>query len=438
MTSNTPSRPAYIVTGIRTPFVKSGTQFAKIHAAELGRVALSEMLIRTGIPLTEWSNLIDEVVIGNTGTPSDTANIARVIAIQAGLDQKIPAYSVHRNCASALESISQAALKIWYGDADIMVAGGTESMSNIPLIYNKQASKFFENMNKARSLGDKAKTFTQIPIQDFLKPRIGLMEGLTDPMVGVNMGQTAEVLAKEFEISRLTQDELALSSHLKVAKAQVDGFFKDEIAPVVLPHDAQTVVENDVGPRANQTMEALQKLKPFFDKKYGSITAGNSSPITDGAAMVLVCSEAGLKKLGLSPQVMIRGYAFAGCDPMRMGLGPVFSTHKLLQKTGEKLSDFDVVELNEAFAAQVLACQIAMDSEKFCQKNFQTGKIGTLNSEILNPNGGAIALGHPVGVTGTRIVLTAARELKRRNKKKALVTLCIGGGQGGSMSLEAV
>ncbi len=438
MTSNIPSRPAYIVTGIRTPFVKSGSQFAKIHAAELGRVALSEMLIRTGIPLAEWSNLIDEVVIGNTGTPSDTANIARVIALRAGLGQNVSAYTVHRNCASALESISQAALKIWYGDADIMVAGGAESMSNMPLMYNNKATKFFENMNKARSLGDKAKAFSQVPVQEFMKPRVALMEGLTDPMVGVNMGQTAEVLAKEFQISRLSQDEFALSSHLKVAKAQVEAFYKDEIAPVALPHDSQSFVENDVGPRANQTMEALQKLKPFFDKKHGTITAGNSSPITDGAAMVLVCSEAGLKKLGLSPQAMIRGYAFAGCDPLRMGLGPVFSTHKLLQKTGEKLSDFDVVELNEAFAAQVLACQLAMDSEKFCQQNFNSGKIGTLSSEILNPNGGAIALGHPVGVTGTRIVLTATRELKRRNKKKALVTLCIGGGQGGSMSLEAV
>ncbi|MEZ4816071.1 MAG: thiolase family protein [Bdellovibrionota bacterium] len=438
MTSNTPSRPAYIVTGIRTPFVKSGTQFAKVHAAELGRVALSEMLIRTGIPLSEWGALVDEVIIGNTGNPADTANIARVIALRAGLDQRVSAYSVHRNCASALESISQAALKIWYGESDIMIAGGAESMSGMPLIYNNKANKFFETMNKARSLGDKAKAFSHIPVQDFLKPRIALMEGLTDPMCGVNMGQTAEVLAKEFQISRLTQDEFALSSHLKVAKAQVENFFKDEIAPVVLPHDPETVVENDIGPRANQTMEALQKLKPFFDKKHGSITAGNSSPITDGAAMVLVCSEDGLKKLGLSPQAMIRGYAFAGCDPLRMGLGPVFSTHKLLQKTGEKLSDFDVVELNEAFAAQVLACQMAMDSEKFCQQHFNTSKIGSLNSEILNPNGGAIALGHPVGVTGTRIALTATRELKRRNKKKALVTLCIGGGQGGSMSLEAV
>jgi acetyl-CoA acyltransferase len=438
MTSSTASRPAYIVTGIRTPFVKAGMQFAKVHAADLGRVALTELLVRTGIALSEWNKVIDEVIIGNTGTPSDSANISRVIALKAGLDQKIPAYSVHRNCASALESIAQAALKIWYGECDVVVAGGTESMSSMPLMYSAKATKFFEDLNKSKSIQDKAKTFAHIPLQEFLKPRVALMEGLTDPTCGINMGQTAEVIAKDFQISRAAQDEFALSSHLKVAKAQTEDFFKDEIAPVALPHDPQTVIEHDVGPRANQTIEALRKLKPFFDKKHGTITAGNSSPITDGAAMVLVCSEDGLKRLGLKPQALIRGYAFAGCDPLRMGLGPVFSTHKLFKKTGEKLSDFDLVELNEAFAAQVLGCQIAMDSDKFCQDNFGSPKLGTLNSDLLNQQGGAIALGHPVGTTGTRLVLTATRAMKKKNKKKALVTLCIGGGQGGSMSLENV
>jgi acetyl-CoA acyltransferase len=434
------SRTSYIVTGIRTPFVKSGTQFSQVHAAELGRIALSEMLLRTGIGLADWSQLIDEVIVGNTGTPADTANIARVIALRAGLDKKIPAYSVHRNCASALESVAQATLKIAAGEADIVVAGGAESMSQMPLMYNSKATAFFEKLTKAKTLQDRAKIFTQIPVQEFLKPRVAIMEGLTDPQCGINMGQTAEILAKEFQISRGQQDEYSLNSHLKVAKAQGEGFFKEEIAPVSVPNDPLNVVEADVGPRAQQTIEALQKLKPFFDKKYGSITPGNSSPITDGAAMLLICSEEGLKKLSnaISPLAKITGFAFAGCDPQRMGLGPVFSTQKLLKKTGAALSDFDVVELNEAFAAQVIACLKAFDSEPFCQENFGTSKMGSISLEKLNPNGGAIALGHPVGTTGSRIVLTAAREMKRKNLKKALITLCIGGGQGGSMSLEAL
>jgi acetyl-CoA acyltransferase len=434
------SRKAFLVTGIRTPFCKAGTSLAKVHAAELGRIALSEMLIRTGIPLKDWNLLIDEVIVGNTGTPADTANIARVIALRSGLDQRISAYSVHRNCASGLESIAQATLKIEAGVADIIVAGGAESMSNMPLIYNQKAQAFFENLNRSRSISDKAKAFSQIPVQEFIKPRVALMEGLTDPFCGINMGETAEVLAKEFQISRGIQDEFALSSHHKTAKAASEGFYKDEIAPVALPDDPQTIIEADVGPRANQTMEALQKLKPFFDKKFGTITAGNSSPITDGAAMVLVCSEEGLKKLGgaVKAQAQINGYAFAGCDPKRMGLGPVFATHKLFQKTGEKLADFDRFELNEAFAAQVISCLMAMDSDTFCKEHFQTSKLGQLNQELLNVNGGAIALGHPVGATGSRLVLTAMRELKHKNKKRSLISLCIGGGQGGALSISAI
>lgn len=431
-------RAAYIVTGIRTPFVKSGTQFAQVHAAELGRIALSEMLLRTGIPMTEWNRLIDEVIIGNTGTPSDTANISRVIALRAGLAESIPAYSVHRNCASALESVSEAALRIAAGEGDVYVAGGAESMSSMPLMYNANAVKFFDQLSRAKTPMDKAKVFTTLPVQDFLKPRIALAEGLTDPQCGINMGETAEILAKEFQISRNTQDEFALQSHMRTAKAQVEGFYKDEIAPVALPNDPSTVVEADIGPRPNQTMEALTKLKPYFDKKYGTITAGNSSPITDGAAMLLVCSEEGLKKLNLKAWAHIRAYAFAGCDPKRMGLGPVFATHKMLKKSGEKLSDYQLIELNEAFAAQVLSCTMAFNSDAFCKTHFNDTKMGAIDPSILNPNGGAIALGHPVGATGSRLVLTACREMKRRNKKRALVTLCIGGGQGGAMSLEAV
>lgn len=439
-TSNTNRlNEAYLVSGIRTPFAKAGTQLKKTSAVELGRFALSELIARSGQSVGQIGSLVDEVIIGNTGTPSDAANISRVVALNAGLPEHISAYSVHRNCASAMEAVAQASLKVDSGRYDVIVAGGTESMSQMPLLYNPVAVDFFDQMSRAKSAGQKLSLLAKMPIGAFLKPRIAIMEGLTDPFCGINMGHTAEVLAKEFKISREEQDQFALASHHKAVAAAERGAYADEIAPYAIPPKYKEILRDDSGPRKGQSIEALAKLKPYFDRKFGTVTVGNACPITDGAAMTLIANRQGLAKLeGAKPLAKVIGYAFAGLDPRRMGLGPVYATHKVLKQTGLRLSDLGVVELNEAFAAQVIACLMAFDSEAYCQKHFASPRMGLIDLEKLNPNGGAIAIGHPVGATGARIILTAALEMKRRNEKYALATLCIGGGQGGAVILENI
>jgi acetyl-CoA acyltransferase len=268
-------------------------------------------------------------------------------------------------------------------------------------------------------------------------PVISVLQGLTDPFVGINMGQTAEILAKEFGLSRQTQDEFALRSHQLASQAMKSGIFKQEIAPLPIGPDYKETLTEDIGPRDTQSLEALAKLKPFFDKKTGSITPGNACPITDGAAMMLLMSREKAQSLGYKPIAKIRSYGFAGCEPERMGLGPAYSTPVALKRAGLELSQIGLVELNEAFAAQVLSCVKAMDSDEFAKNKLGLSKkVGEIQMDQLNVNGGAIALGHPVGATGTRIVLTLAKEMKRRQVQFGLATLCIGGGQGGSMILE--
>lgn len=428
---------AYLVTGIRSPFAKAGGELKNVSAVELGRFALSELMARSGLSVAEMGKVVDEVIVGNTGTPSDAANIGRVVALNAGLPESVSAYTVHRNCASAMESVAQASLKVNSGAYDVIFAGGTESMSQMPLMYNQTAVGFFDKMSRAKSAGQKLSTLAKMPLGAFLKPRIAIVEGLTDPFCGINMGATAEVLAKEFKISRQDQDQFALASHQKAIAAAEKGLFAEEIAPFSVPPKYKEILSNDSGPRKGQSLEALAKLKPYFDRKFGSVTVGNACPITDGSAMALIANQNGLAKLGgAKPLARIVGYAFAGLDPKRMGLGPVYATHKVLKQTGLKLSDMGVIEINEAFATQVLACLMAMDSESYCQEHFNSPSLGFVDLEKLNPNGGAIAIGHPVGATGTRIILSAALEMKRRHEKFALATLCIGGGQGGAVILE--
>ena len=300
-------KKAYLVTGSRTPFFKAGTDAKHIHAADLGQIALSDALAKLDVPRRDLNSSIDEVIVGNTGTPSDAVNIARVVALRAGLSERISAYSVHRNCASALESVAQAVLKVQSGRADVIVAGGTENMSQMPLLYNKNSIQFFEKMSKAKTGGQRLSLLSKLPLKSFLKPRVSLLEGLTDPFVHINMGQTAEVLAKDFNISRSEQDSFALDSHKKSTRAIKEGLFSDEMMKFSVPPKFSQVVDWDTGVRQEQTIEALTKLRPFFDKKFGSITAGNSSQITDGAAMVIIASEEGLAKLGnVKPLAIIK------------------------------------------------------------------------------------------------------------------------------------
>jgi acetyl-CoA acyltransferase len=420
-----------LIDGYRTPFAKAGTALAGVHAAELGRVAVSELLARTGVDPKE----IDEVILGNVAQPSESTNIARVVALMAGLPDGVPAYTVQRNCASGMESIAEAHAKVAAGQADLIIAGGTESMSQIPLLMSEGLTRMFERLMRAKSPGAKLSALASVRPHD-LAPRVALAEGLTDPVSGLNMGETAEVLAKEFGISREAQDDFALTSHRRAVAAMESGRFAQEIVPVFAPPYKQAVIE-DVGPRKGQTLEALAKLRPYFDRRFGTVTVGNSCPITDGAAAILVASADKARALGLRAAGRIKGYAFVGLDPARMGLGPTHATPVALKRAGVTFRDIGLIELNEAFAAQVIANEIAMASAKYCREKLGLeGAIGEIDRATLNVNGGAIALGHPVGVSGTRLTLTLLREMRKRDVHLGLATLCVGGGQGAALVLE--
>ena len=419
-----------IVDGIRTSFCKMGTDLARLGADELGRRAVNALLARTGLDPA----IIDEVIFGCVGQPAEAANVARVIALRAGIPEHVPALTVHRNCASGCEAFTLAHEKMLAGRGSIFIVGGAESMSQVPLLYTPQAAAKFARLGRAKTFGQKLGAMLMFRPGDF-SPRIGLQLGLTDPVCGMNMGETAELLARESGSTRQMQDAFALESHRRAVAAQ--DRLAEEICPLYLPQ--KSIVARDNGPRPGQTMEALAKLKPVFERKTGTVTAGNASQITDGAVALLVMTEQKAVELGFEPLGALTGYAYAGCDPSRMGLGPVFAIAKAEAQTGLKIEDADVVEINEAFAAQVLACLKAMASEKFSRKMLKRDKpLGQIPLDRLNVNGGAIALGHPVGATGARLILTALHELHRRKARRALTALCVGGGQGSAIWLERI
>ena len=424
-------RDVVLLDGFRTPFAKAGTALATVPARELGRIAVSELLARSGVAPGD----VDDVIIGNVAGPADSANVARVIALLAGIPQKVPAVTVHRNCASGMESIAQAYERVASGQADLVIAGGTESMSRIPLHVSEGMTKVFERLMRAKTPLARAGALATFRPKD-LSPVVALAEGLTDPISGLNMGETADLLAREFGISREAQDDFALTSHRRAVAAQESGRFGEEIVPVFsAPYTS--MVGEDVGPRKNQSLEALAKLRPFFNKRTGTVTAGNSCPITDGAAAIIVASAEKARALGLAPAGRLRGYAFVGLDPAHMGLGPTHATPIALKRAGVRFNDIGLIEINEAFAAQVIANEIAMGSASYAREKLgQDEPVGEIDRAILNVNGGAIALGHPVGVSGTRLVLTLLREMRRRDVPLGLATLCVGGGQGAAFVLE--
>jgi acetyl-CoA acetyltransferase family protein len=417
-----------VVDGVRTPFCKMGSDLARMGADELGRIVVNTLLTRTGID----PGMIDEVIFGCVAQPAEAANVARVIALRAGIPASVPAITVHRNCASGMESFTQAYEKMVAGRGSIFLVGGTESMSQVPLFYKMSAAEKFSKLARAKSVLQKVKAMAAFRPSDF-QPRIGLQLGLTDPVCGMNMGDTAEVLAREHGIERGLQDAFALESHARALAARER--LAEEICPVYTVKG--TTITEDNGPRKDQNMEVLGKLRPVFDRKNGTVTAGNSSQITDGAVALLVMTEEKASELGMTPLGFLRGYAYAGCDPSRMGLGPVYAMAKLEDKTGLTLDDADLVEINEAFAAQVLAVLKCLRSDEFAQKHLGRNRpVGKIAKERLNVNGGSIALGHPVGATGARLILASLKELKRRQAQRALVSLCVGGGQGAAIWLE--
>ncbi|MAG59510.1 acetyl-CoA C-acyltransferase [Candidatus Woesebacteria bacterium] len=410
----------YIVEGQRTPFCKLGTSLTGETAAALGISAAKHVLTESGID----SSLIDEVIFGCVGQSASEMNVARIIGVRVGIPDHVPAVTVHRNCASGLESVSYASAKATEGKGSIFLTGGAESMSQMPLIYPKSAAKKFTSLFKSKNIFQKLKALHQFRVSDLI-PQISLRLGLDDPLSGINMGQTAELLAREFGISRKEQDIYALLSHDKALASRAK--LSEEIGAVYTTNNdciaspSGRFVSEDNGPRENSTVEKLSRLKPVFDKREGTVTAGNSSQITDGAAALLLMTEEGLNKTGAQPIAKIVDYAHSGCAPSKMGLGPVFAIDKL----GVNLKHMDLIEINEAFAAQVLAVQ------KMAKES-----IGEIPDEKLNINGGSIALGHPVGASGSRIILTLAKSLKRNGLQRGVAALCVGGGQGSAIHIE--
>jgi acetyl-CoA C-acetyltransferase/acetyl-CoA acyltransferase len=413
-----------ILEGVRTPFARVLGPLASVPAQELGRVAAVEVMRRAGVAPSQ----VDQVVFGNVAVPADAANIARVIALNAGVPQDRIAHTVSRNCASGMEAITTAAQLIQLDEAGVILAGGTESMSQIPLLYNRDATEAFVRLGKAKRWWQRLGAFLRFRPRHF-RPVIALEKGLTDPVSGLIMGATAEVLVEDFGLTRQEQDACALESHRRAVAAQERGTLAEEITPV-------GDVKEDVGPRREQTMEALAKLRPIF-RKDGTVTVGNSCMVTDGSAAVVLMPGERARSEGRRPLGYLRAFAYAGCEPRRMGLGPAFATAKLLAKTGMRLRDVDLVELNEAFAAVVLANEKVFASERFAREQLGRNEpLGELDRARVNVNGGAIALGHPVGATGARLVITLLKELRRRGLKRGLATLCVGGGQGAAVLVE--
>jgi acetyl-CoA C-acetyltransferase len=378
----------------------------------------------------------DRVILGCVNVVANEMNPARVAALRLGMGEEMPAFSVQINCGSGMQSIDTAFQYIREGADDLILAGGTEALSHSALLYNNQAVKFFAGLNNARTPVAKLKHLTTFR-PGMLTPVIGLMQGLTDPITELGMGQTAELVAHLFDVTREEADQYAVESHLRTASAQKEGHFSNELEPA-FARDG-TLYDFDDGVRADSSAEKLAKLSPAFERPWGKVTAGNSSQITDGASWVILASEDAVKKHGLTPKAVIVDSYWSALDPEIMGLGPALCSVELLKRNNMGKDDVDVWELNEAFAAQVLGCLRAWEDEKFCKNVLGLdAPFGKVDRSKLNVDGGAIALGHPVGASGNRIVLHAMNTLKRLGKKRGLATQCVGGGQGGAMLIEAI
>lgn len=423
------STPLAIVAGVRTPFCRLGSDFASMSADDIGRAAVVELLLRTGLD----PERIDEVVFGCVAQPATAANIARVIALRSGIPDSVPALTVCRNCASGAEALLVAEQRIKLGLGRIFLVGGVESMSGMPLLFSQSAQKKFATLQRAKTTVQKLQAALAFRPHDFA-PRPALLAGLKDPVCGASMGQTAETLAAEWTISRKEQDAFANRSHERAVKGR--DALAEEIIPV-WPTPGYAPVEQDNGPRENSSMEGLAKLKTVFDREAGTVTAGNASQMTDGAVAFLVMHPDEAESMGIAPLGLLRHGTVSGCDPARMGLGPVYAIAKAERECKLSIADADLIEINEAFAAQVLACLAAMRDPTFAKNTLNRDQpVGDVDPDQLNVLGGSIALGHPLGATGARLVLTALHSLKRLKKQRALVSACVGGGQGIALWLE--
>ena len=423
------AKPVYVVDGARTPFLKAKSKPGPFSGGDLAVGCGRPMLVRQKFSPTAF----DEVIVGAAMPSADEANIGRVVALRLGCGDKVPAWTVMRNCASGMQALDSAYVNILAGKSNLVLAGGTDAMSHAPLLFGPKMVNWLADWYGAKSFGQRAGVATQFRLA-YLAPVIAILKGLTDPIVKLTMGQTAEIVAKRFGITREMMDAFAAESHLRALAGREAKHF-DEIEPLI--DAAGNVYNDDDGVRTDSTPERLAKLRPVFDKVYGSVTAGNSSQVTDGAAMLILASEAAVKKYDLQPLGAIVDSQWSALDPAEMGLGPVHAITPMLLRNGLGLNDLDCLEINEAFAAQALGCLAAWESEAYCQEKLGLpAAFGKMDRSKFNVDGGAIAIGHPIGASGARVVLHALKTLRRTGGQRAAASLCIGGGQGGAMLLE--
>jgi acetyl-CoA acyltransferase len=429
MVPNRLGRRVAVVAGIRTPFAKSGTLYRDVTAAALARHAARELLFRSEVDGGE----VDEVVFSQVVPSVLTPNVAREVSLLPQFPPSIPAYTINRACASAAQAINNAADQIQLGNADVVVAGGVESLSDLPILHSRRFSRILVEAGKARSFGSRVATLGRARPRDF----IPVTPAIAEPSTGETMGQSAEKMAKENGITREEQDRIAFMSHQRASAATQDGRLTQEIAPWFGGREMDEVVNSDNGVRSDTSLEALGKLKPVFDRKYGSVTAGNSSPLTDGAAAVLLMAEEQAKALGHEPLAYIRSYAVSAVDPgWQLLMGPVYAVPKALERAGITWQELGLVEIHEAFAAQVLSNVQAWGSQAWADRLGLPGPVGEVDWDRTNVAGGSIAIGHPFGATGARLVTTLANEMRRRDVQFGLISICAQGGMGYAMVLE--
>jgi acetyl-CoA acyltransferase len=427
-TSTTRNKRAAIIAGRRTPFVRAGTGLADVDVYELGRAATVELLQRSELDPKE----IDHIVFGNVVRPVKYSNLAREIGLSNGVPRSTPAFTVSLACASSCQAFTSGVDLVERGYADTVLTGGAESLSNAQISYSPKLARALVGASQAKTATTKIQSFAQIRLKD-LAP---VVPAIAETSTGLTMGESAELMAKENGIDRRSQDEFALRSHQNAAKAAKECRLSAEVAPFFRADGRAVSEDNHI--RTDSTLEKLHSLRPVFDRAHGSVTAGNSSPLTDGAAAVLIMSGKKARALGYTPKAWVRSYAYAGIDPRdQLLLAPAYAIPIALDRAGLTLSDIDLVEMHEAFAAQVLSTTQALASQTFASEKLgRSEALGEIDPAILNVNGGSIALGHPFGATGARVISSLANEMERRNVQFGLISVCAAGGLGCAIVLE--
>jgi acetyl-CoA acyltransferase len=425
-----PGRRAAVIAGLRTPFVKAGTDFRDLSATDLGALVVNELLVRSGIPLKE----IDSVVFGQVIPSTTVTLIGREMVLRTQLPRSVQAHTVARACATSIQATTDAADQIQLGHSDAAIAGGAESMSDAPIFASRALAQALVEVSRAKTIGDRVRILSRLRPKDFTPNP----PALTEPTTGLTMGESAEKMAQLNGISREAQDRVAYESHRRAALAWEAGKLDGEVMHVPVPPRYDKVSAKDNLVRKDTTLDALAQLRPVFDRRYGTITAGNASPLTDGAAALIVMSEEKARGLGLTPLGFVRSYAYAALDPRDQLLqGPAYAAPVALDRAGLRLADMDLVDMHEAFAAQVLSNLQAFASKTFAEQELgRSEPLGEIDPGKLNVNGGSIALGHPFAATGARMIVQTLRELGRRKGQHALLTVCAAGGLGAAVVLE--